>query len=376
MLKKRRITLIVLAAAIYLPCLLSGRPGWPMPEVRAALPGGGEPVFRESFISPALEGRIAHVASLAPLPGGGMAAAWYSGSREGAGDVAIYLSLMDPDTGQWGGRRKVMDRGRASRDLGRYIKKVGNAVLHTDRAGRLWMFFSSISVGGWSGSTINHSYSLDRGLTWSRAERLHLSPFLNLTNNVKNRPADLDDGTFLIPVYHEFARKLSEAVRFDPETLSYEKKRISTGGRAIQPAFVSGPGGTLTALMRNMAGGYAYKAVSGDGGSSWSPLEETRLLNPDSGLDALLLSDGRMLAAANDLENGRQRLSLLVSSDSGLTWERLRVLEEGEPGEEYSYPSMARDTDGLIHIAYTYKRKRIMHAAFNEAWFTGETPCE
>ena len=87
---------------------------------------------------------MSHVASLAPLTkdkDGALAAAWYSGSREGARDVSIYISRLDPDTGLWSSPRKVMDRARAARELGRHVKKVGNALLHTDSSGKLWMFF-------------------------------------------------------------------------------------------------------------------------------------------------------------------------------------------------------------------------------------------
>ena len=370
---KVRITLLALALALYAPALMADRPEWPMPRVRAALPGSGEPLYRETFINPAREGTISHVASLAPLEGGGMIAAWYSGSREGARDVSIYLSRLDPDTGLWSKPRKVMDRHSASRDLGRRVKKVGNAMLHSGQNGKLWMFYSHIAAGGWSMSRISYTSSLDGGLTWERSRPLHLGPALNLTNNVKNRPVTLDDGTFLIPAYHELARKFSEAVRFDPDTERYEKRRMSNSGRAIQPAIVEGPGGGLTAIFRNMGKRnmrFAFHAESHDGGASWTPLEETELLNPNSGLDAIGLSDGRMLAAANDTEKGRHRLSLLVSNDGGMSWERVFKVEDGEPDteSEFSYPFLARDSEGNLHLAYTYKRERIKHVKFNEAW--------
>lgn len=359
-----------------------------MPEVRAQLTGTGIPMYRTAFINPTgLSGApanrvtMSHVASLAPLTkdkDGAMAAAWYSGTREGARDVSIYLSRLDPDTRLWSKPRIIMDRRTASKDLGRRVKKVGNALLHSDSRGRLWLFYSTISEGGWSMSTLSYTHSLDGGLTWARSKRMLLSPVMNLTNNVKNKAVALDDGTFLIPAYHELARKFSEAVRFDPASEKYEKRRMGRPfrkTRAIQPALVKGPGGTLTALYRNMAKGgnkrqerTAYISTSHDGGESWSGLSKTDLLNPNSGLDALLLSDGRMLAAANDLLKGRHRLSLLVSKDGGVSWKRIYMVEEEDEGAEFSYPFLARDTEGNIHLAYTYMRKHIKHVIFNEAW--------
>ncbi len=386
-----RITLLLLAAIVFLPALLKEKPRWPMPEVRAVLTGSSTPMYRTGFINPAGDSdkiAMSHVASLAPLINdtkGAMAAAWYSGSREGARDVSIYLSRLDPNTGLWSKPRKVMDRHTASRDLGRRVKKVGNALLHMDTEDRLWMFYSTISEGGWSMSTIAYTHSLDGGLTWAKSRRMLLSPFLNLTNNVKNKAVALEDGSFLIPAYHELARKLPEAVRFDPITEKYEKRRMSRSGfpsggvRAIQPALMEGDGGTLSALFRNMARNKgksmnraAYLSTSHDGGQTWSELTVTNLLNPNSGLDALLLSDGRMLAAANDTVKGRHRLSLLLSEDGGMSWKRIHKVEDEEPGNrnEFSYPFLARDTEGNIHLVYTYKRERIKHVMFNEAWIT------
>lgn len=207
-----------------------------------------------------------------------------------------------------------------------------------------------------------------------------LNPALNLTNNVKNKAVALDDGTFLIPAYHELARKFSEAIRFDPLTQKYRKTRMSKSGRAIQPAIVAGPEGELTAIFRNMAKSsgkdnkrFAYISKSHDGGNSWEPLRESDMLNPNSGLDVIELSDGTILAAANDTLEGRHRLSLLISEDGGMSWKRVYKVEDEKLAtkDEFSYPFMARDAEGNIHLAYTYKRRQIKHVIFNEAWLTG-----
>ena len=39
---------------------------------------------------------------------------------------------------------------------------------------------------------------------------------------------------------------------------------------------------------------------------------------------------------------------------------------ESEPGE-YSYPAVIQTSDGLVHVAYTWKRQRIKHVVINPA---------
>ena len=47
-----------------------------------------------------------------------------------------------------------------------------------------------------------------------------------------------------------------------------------------------------------------------------------------------------------------------MSSD-GKTWKTALVLED-QPGE-YSYPAVIQSADGLVHITYTWHRKKIRH---------------
>ena len=64
---------------------------------------------------------MSHVASIAELFGGGLVAAWYAGSREGAGDVAIYFSMQTSGDAPWSPARAIVTRASATRDLHRSI---------------------------------------------------------------------------------------------------------------------------------------------------------------------------------------------------------------------------------------------------------------
>jgi predicted neuraminidase len=88
------------------------------------------------------------------------------------------------------------------------------------------------------------------------------------------------------------------------------------------------------------------------------------LPNPNSGIDAVTLRDGRHLIVYNHTDRGRSPLNVALSLD-GKTWQAALVLES-EPGE-YSYPAVIQSADGLVHITYTWKRQRIKHVVIDPA---------
>ena len=92
--------------------------------------------------------------------------------------------------------------------------------------------------------------------------------------------------------------------------------------------------------------------------------------NPDAGLDAIQLADGRLLLAFNDSPQGRENLRLALSDDEGRTWTRMATIAE-ESGAEFSYPFLMQASDGDVHLVYTWKRTAIRHVVFNMAWLDG-----
>jgi predicted neuraminidase len=105
-------------------------------------------------------------------------------------------------------------------------------------------------------------------------------------------------------------------------------------------------------------GKVAY-ADSRDAGRTWTTLKPLALPNPNSGIDAVTLKDGRILLIYNHTDRGRSPLNLAVSRD-GVTWNNFLALET-ERGE-FSYPAIVQSSDGHVHVTYTWNRKRIKHA--------------
>ena len=205
-----------------------------------------------------------------------------------------------------------------------------------------------------------------------------MSPFFNVSELVKNNAQPLTDGGWAVPVYHEAFGKFPEVLWLHPARglipgrVEAVKSRAFGGRSAFQPALVAfGP--EQAVLLCRAAGSVReiYITRTTDAGRHWTPPQPSGLPNPDSGLDAVRLSDGRLLLAFNDATAGRENLRLALSSDEGVTWRRARTLAE-EPGAEFSYPFLLQTSDGLVHVTYTWKRRNIRHAAFNLAWLDAQ----
>jgi predicted neuraminidase len=85
-------------------------------------------------------------------------------------------------------------------------------------------------------------------------------------------------------------------------------------------------------------------------------VKKTELPNPNAGIDAVRLRDGRLAMIYNDATEGRTPLTLALSAD-GEKWAKWRDLETG--AGEYSYPAMIQARNGDLVISYTWRREKI-----------------
>lgn len=329
--------------------------------------------FRHDFIFRQGPTLSVHAPSIAALSDGALMAVWYGGSREGAGDVSLYTSRLEPGAREWSVPRVLVSRQQLAHDLGRHIRKLGNAVLLYGGKQTVWMFFVSTSAGGWSTSSINLMMSRDNGKSWGAAIRLTSAPFLNISTLVKGHPFFYTDGTVGLPVYDELLGKFSSLLRVDANGTVFDKRRMTKLRKAIQPDMALLRGNRLQSMMRNSGPSrVVLQQSSDDGGQSWSPLGETELPNPDAAVSVTAVKDA-MVLVYNDTADDRDRIALAMSRDRGRSWKKFFQLEKGgvdEQGntEEFSYPYLIRTREGVYHLVYTWKRQRIAHVSFNDAW--------
>jgi alpha-L-rhamnosidase len=198
--------------------------------------------------------------------------------------------------------------------------------------------------------------SSNHGVDWSTPERLPVGQL----GPVRCKPIELPDGSILCgsSTEHDGWRVHME------RTTDLGKTWDRTGPLndaaefgAIQPTILAWPDNRLQILNRSRQG-WITECWMGADWKTWSPMRATVLPNSSTGIDAVLLRDGRALLVYNHTPRGRTPLNLAVSRD-GQHWEQVLVLEN-EPGE-YSYPAMIQTPDGLVHVTYTWKRQRIKH---------------
>lgn len=382
------------------------------------LPAAGQPEqlsqdgrfrFNAQFVS-AAPGQAVHAASLVELNDGRLQAVWFSGSREGAGDVTIQTSVMDSVTQLWGVEKTLFDREQIERGLWRYVKKLGNPVIARAPDGSLMLWMVTVSIGGWAGSAITWSRSIDEGVNWSAPRRLVTSPFLNISTLVKSLPVALADGQMALPVYHEFATKFGEILRIDSHGQVVDKTRIPGSHTSLQPVMlVAGPE-RAQIYMRSAGSPTVKTSRTDDAGQTWSSAQASNLPNPDSALAGVVTGTGEQWLALNPMPAGRETLALLKAGPNGsngrfdvasaivvepptaaqggpsiadyerqlgdelkaqgasdaqvrayVASARRQLCGPTSCAREFSYPYLLQSRDGYIHLVYTWHRTRIKH---------------
>lgn len=289
-----------------------------------------------------------HASTLVETPQG-IAAAWFGGTHEKHPDVAIWLSFFQ--NGTWS---KPVEVANGIQGNGKRYP-TWNPVLFQMPGKELILFYKvGPAPDEWWGAL---KRSMDGGKSWSAEELLPK----DIYGPIKNKPELLADGTLICPSSSEdHDWRLHMEFTKDAGKTWTRTNALNDGvtTSAIQPSILKLPGGKLQLVCRS-ENDFVLQSSSADQGKTWTPLTPSTLLNPNSGIDAVTLKDGRHIIVYNHTKKGRSPLNVAISSD-GQNWEDIAILEN-EPGGEFSYPAVIQAQDGKIHITYTWKRKKIKH---------------
>jgi predicted neuraminidase len=351
-----------------------------------------------------------HAPGIVEFPNGDLLVSWYRGSGERkADDVAVLGAWKRKGAKSWG-EPFVMADQPGFPDC--------NTCLYVDSHGKLWLFWPTIIANSWESCltrfqvATNVSESKSDAIQWdsqglvllkpddfaSEAEaafrklldervpkpipeslekefaearqRLQEKLYQRLGWQPRCKPTVLPSGRILLPLYTDTFSISIMAISDDGGKSWFASKPIYGLGN-IQPSVVRRNDGTLVAYMRdNGPAGKVQVSESQDDGIHWSIAQSSEILNPGSGLDAIRLANGHWILIANDIAEGRNRLSLLLSEDEGRTWKTRRALEDQSKGS-FHYPALIQGKDGDLHIVYSYfndEGKTMKYVRLTEEW--------
>jgi len=291
----------------------------------------------------------------------GLIAAWFGGTAEKNPDVCIWVSRFT--NGKWTIPVEVAN-GIQHKTL-RY--PTWNPALFNTGKEIILFYKVGPDPKEWWGEYI---ISTDNGKSWSRPT--HLPD--QILGPVKDKPVLLSTGELLCPSSTEndgWKAHMEITPDFGLTWQRTENLKQDENVGVIQPTILFHNGGKLQTLCRSK-NKMIYTAWSDDNGRNWTKLEPTSLPNPNSGIDAVTLKDGRHVLIYNHIKPGRgwgdRNILNMAVSDDGIHW-NAAVLLENDPNKdaEYSYPAVIQTKDGLIHITYTWNRKRIKHVVVDPA---------
>ncbi len=321
----------------------------------------------EKVFGPEIPGDYKHPASFTELENGDLYLVYYGGGGEYEEDAKVWGSRRPRGADAWSRPVIVADTPFLSE---------GNPVVWQAPDGVVWLFYVQRYGETWSTSRIKAKISHDDAQTWS-------DPFLLSFEQgmmVRSRPIVLNDGDYLLGVYHEQGEDRERVgpgttslfMRYDPKTHTWTTtNRVESRVGNLQPTPVQITDDYLVSYSRRGGGygptedGWLVRAESRDGGRTWSRGEDSRFPNPNAATDFIKLRNGHLLLVYNNSMTRRSPLTVAVSTDNDESYPYRVNIAEGD--DTYAYPVALQTKDGRIHVVYTTnERSTIMHAVFDE----------
>jgi predicted neuraminidase len=312
--------------------------------------------------------RSSHASTIVELKDGDLMAAWFAGTAEGKPDVAIWASQQK--RGIWSPPVELVREHEVP---------CWNPVLFHTHDGRLWLYYKfGPSPETW---TAGRTFSIDEGKSWSKVEHLPAG----LLGPIRAKPLMLDNDVIVSgssvesygswaawierssdggatwnkigPIVFQQTLQHTDHPSDDPKNAELPDRLVPRG--IIQPSVVALGEKHLRLFARSTSDiAHICIADSYDLGFTWTQARPIDLPNPNSGIDAITLRDGRVVLIFNNTTHGRTPLNLAVAVD-GEHFEMFRTLED-QPGE-FSYPAIIQTAHGDLEMTYTWNRKVIRH---------------
>ena len=298
-----------------------------------------------------------HASTIASSPDG-LVAAWFGGTEEKNPDVGIWVSRSV--NGAW---TKPVEVANGIQPDGKRFPCWNPVLFYTDMHTLKLYYKVGPDPINWWGLEIT---STDNGVTWSNPKRLPE----NIFGPIKNKPVRLSTGEIVSPssTENDGWKVHTEISADNGNTWKHIDVKTEKDFFVIQPTILLHEKDKIQILCRSK-NGFITQTWSSDKGNTWSKMTAIDLPNPNSGIDAVTMKDGRQLMVYNNTGmiegkwgGKRSPINIAISGD-GIKWKNVLTLEDQEG--EFSYPAVIQSDDGLIHVTYTYQRESIKHVVID-----------
>jgi predicted neuraminidase len=336
-----------------------------------------------------------HSSNLLNLSNGDLLCAYYAGRWEGKSGVAIVISRLRKGSSQWTKPEIVAQDPKLA---------FGNPVLFEPSAGLLWLFYTSQAAdAGQSNAQILNRTSHDNGKSWSGSTVMFAKP-----GSFDRQRLVVSGSEWLFPMYYtpkHDADHYSSVQISNDQGRNWKECVVPDSNGLVQPDLVEVSPRQFMLFFRSRYADWIYASHSQDG-CSWTKPQPTQLPNNNSSIQVTRLRNGHLVMAFNNIQATTTRgkttdyarfpMSVALSIDGGQTWPWVRDVDIGQdvPQEkvpttmadvdvsdeqkeffwhliDYSYPSVLETSNGFIDMSYTFRRRTIKYASFDESWIKG-----
>lgn len=337
---------------------------------------------KEAYLPPAdLEN---HCAFLLETKEGDILCLFWAGLYEDHFTICDYVCRLKKGESKWSKPMRITHSPEAPEQ---------NAILFKEDDGTIWLIHTFDPSRNQNDAVIMVSKSKDGGRTFSKSEVL----FDTKGTFIRQPVAKVSNGDILVPVYHCEGKRSENycGVMISCDNgKTFKEYFVPECAGLVQMAICELSDHSLYAVFRDRFSRNIYESRSNDFGRTWEVPTPTVFSNNNSSIALQKISDGSLVLVFNNTgsieasgsRDGysikhnaiktstlRNNITIARSFDGGKTYPIVACVQEEDEfyknrdvldiynRREYSYPAAMQDSNGNLHIAYTYNRMCIKH---------------